>query len=280
MILKAASTIGVLGSGAHSAPRIIAALCNASISADQVAGLISQEPSLYARVLRVANSAYYGQSRSITTVERALVLLGLDAVRGIAAAACLDRTLVRAGSIELINMRALMHHSHATAAAADSLARIVHPGLAQEAFIAGLLHNLGVAAQIHLDSPGIRAILELRRNGDARGIRELELEQSSVSHEDCASVIFEAWQLPESLIAGTCHHHDPMQAPAPHRQLAALVNLGATLGLAAGNTYALEPTPSERNEQAMECLGLSGSQVDEVAESLPERVAELSAALK
>ena len=44
-----------------------------------------------------------------------------------------------------------MHHSHATAAAADSLARIVHPGLAQEAFIAGLLHNLGVAAQIHLE---------------------------------------------------------------------------------------------------------------------------------
>jgi len=101
-----------------------------------------------------------------------------------------------------------------------------------------------------------------------------------VSHEACASVIFEAWQLPENLVAGTCHHHDPMLAPEPHRKLAALINLGANLGLAAGSTYALELAPSERNEQAMDCLGLSSAQVDEVAEALPERVAELSAALK
>jgi HD-like signal output (HDOD) protein len=213
-ILKAASRIGILSGGAQSGPGIMAALCHPEVSATQIAALMAKEPSLYARVLRVANSAYYGHARSITTVERALVLLGLEAVCGIAAAACLDRTLARAGKDELVNMEALMRHRHATAVAADSLARINQPELASEAFIAGLLHNLGIVVQIRLDTRGIKAMLDLRRNRDIRDIRELESAQAVVRHEECAAVIFEAWQLPESLIAATCHHHDPMMAPS------------------------------------------------------------------
>src|ERR1700692_2204159 len=96
-ILRAAASLGVLGSGANSAPRIMGALCNPAVSPKQVAALVGREPALYARVLRVANSPYYGQSRSITTIDRALVILGTDAVRGIAAAACLDPRLRRRG---------------------------------------------------------------------------------------------------------------------------------------------------------------------------------------
>jgi HD-like signal output (HDOD) protein len=257
----------------------MAALCHPEVSATQVAALMAEEPSLYARVLRVANSAYYGQARSIGTVERALVLLGLEAVCGIAAAACLDRTLARAAKDELVNMEALMRHSHATAVAAGALARISQPELASEAFIAGLLHNLGIVVQIHLDTPGIEAMIDLRRNNDTRDIRELESARAAVSHEECAAAVCEAWQLPESLIAATSHHHDPMMAPEEHRKLAALVNLGATLGLAVGSTYALEPGPVERNACAMSILGLSGDQLDKIAVLLPERVGQLSAAL-
>jgi HD-like signal output (HDOD) protein len=152
--------------------------------------------------------------------------------------------------------------------------------LASEAFIAGLLHNLGIAVQLNLDTPGIQAMIQLRRDSDRRDIRELELEHAAVGHEDCGSVIFEAWQLPEPLIASARHHHAPLLAPEPHRALAALVNLGANLGLASGNTYTLEPTPIDRNTQIMASLGLSTENLDEVAVHLPERVAQLTAALQ
>jgi len=122
----------------------MAALCNSDVSPGEVESLVLGEPALYARVLRIANSAYYGQARSITTLSRAVVVLGLDAVRGIAAAACLDRTLPRGWKHPLVDMNAVVHHSVATAAAAEALARIRHPDLAAEAFVAGLLHkNLG-----------------------------------------------------------------------------------------------------------------------------------------
>ncbi|HLZ97140.1 MAG TPA: HDOD domain-containing protein [Steroidobacteraceae bacterium] len=278
-VLKAAASLGVLGTGANSAPRIMAALCNPQLDSKEVAALVGKEPALYARVLRVANSPYYGQSRSITTIDRALVVLGVDAVRGIAAAACLDRSLPRRGEDSLVDMTSVVRHSIATAASAESLARIRRPGLAGEAFIAGLLHNLGIVVQLQLDAPGIRAVIKLREAGDVRDMRTLEAECVAIGHEECIGVIFEAWQLPESLIAAARDHHDPMSAAPPHRELAALINLGANLGLAGGSTFALESAGAARNAPAMAWLELDDAQLDGVAVDMPARVAALRSAL-
>jgi HD-like signal output (HDOD) protein len=277
--MKAAAAIGVLGSGAEGVSHIMAILCNPDVNAGEVVALVGKEPALYARVLRVANSSYYGQSRSINTIDRALVLLGLDAVRGIAAAACLDRTVPRGGKYALIDMKALVQHSLATAAAAEALARIQHPALAPEAFIAGLLHNLGIIVQVHLDSPGIEAMIRERRQDATRDMRMLESERSIVGHEECVAVVFESWQLPESLVAAARHHHDPMAADESYRELAALVNLGANLGLAGGSTFTLEPAAVVRNVSAMAWLGLDDEALDGVAVALPARVLELRRAL-
>jgi HD-like signal output (HDOD) protein len=278
-ILKAAASLGVLGTGTNGAPRIMAALCNPEVSSREVAALVGKEPALYARVLRVANSPYYGQSRSITTIDRALVILGVDAVRGIAAAACLDRSLPRRGEDSVVDMKSLIQHSIATAASAESLARIRRPALAAEAFIAGLLHNLGIVVQLQLDAPGIRTMIKLREAGDIRDMRALELDCAAIGHEECVGVIFEAWQLPESLIAAARDHHDPMGAAAPHRELAALINLGANLGLAGGSTFGLEPSQVARNAPAMASLELDDDQLDGIAVDMPARVAALRSAL-
>ena len=278
-ILKAAASLGVLGTGTNGAPRIMAALCNPEVSSREVAALVGKEPALYARVLRVANSPYYGQSRSITTIDRALVVLGVDAVRGIAAAACLDRSLPRRGEDSVVDIKSLIRHSIATAASAESLARIRRPALAAEAFIAGLLHNLGIVVQLQLDAPGIRTMIKLREAGDVRDMRALELDCAAVGHEECVGVIFEAWQLPESLIAAARDHHDPMGAAQPHRELAALINLGANLGLAGGSTFGLEPSQVARNASAMASLELDDDQLDGIAVDMPARVAALRSAL-
>src|SRR5260370_17748636 len=110
-VRRAAASLVVLGTGANSAPRIMAALCNPEVGSRQVAALVGKEPALYARVLRVAISPYYGQSRSITTIDRALVVLGVDAERGIAPAACLARTLPRRAKDAVADMKSLIHHT-------------------------------------------------------------------------------------------------------------------------------------------------------------------------
>jgi len=62
-IVRAATSLGIIGGGAHAAHRILATLCDASLDARQIAEVIQREPGLAARVLKVANSAFYGSSR-------------------------------------------------------------------------------------------------------------------------------------------------------------------------------------------------------------------------
>ena len=278
-ILEAAESLGVVGSDACGAPQLLAALCSPDAGSAEVLGLMRREPALCARVLRVANSAYYGQSRNITSIDRALVLLGLDAVRGIAAAGCLSRTFRRGSPQSLLDLRSVLDHSLATAIAAESLARMRSPGLAADAFIAGLLHNLGIMVQMQLDQRGVEAIARLRGRLDNRDIRTLEAEHASVGHEQCIAVILDSWQLPAALIAATGHHHDPMSAPEPHRRLAAFTSLGAGLALTGGIAFTLEPQSPTCDGAAMECVGLSDADLASTALDLPARVREFGCSL-
>jgi HD-like signal output (HDOD) protein len=278
-ILKAAATSGILAPGSESTPRLMALLSDPKVDSSAIAALIAGQPSMYARILRVANSSYYGHARSITTIERALMVLGRDAVRSIAAATCFDRTMARLSRSGAVDMQAVARHSLATATAAQALGKLARPSLASEAFIAGLLHNLGIAVQAHLDPRGVEALMEAHRQGAAGGIRELETAYAAVGHEACLAVVFEAWQMPEALVAVAAHHHAPMQSPEPQRDLAALVNLGATLAVAICPGYPVEATNSGRHPAAVQWLGLTDAQFDAIAEPLPARVAELESAL-
>lgn len=277
-IRKAAASVGVLGAG-HAAPRILALLSDPRVNARDVAALISPEPGLSVRVLRIANSAFYGQSRGISTVEGALRLLGLDAVRGIAAAACMDRTLASKQGGWPMELKLLVRHSLATAIAARDLALRHGPQYAGDAFICGLLHNLGTAVQLQLDPAGLRAMLDARTAGFTGGMLALEEGRVSVGHERCLEVVFSAWTLPEALIAACCHHHDPLGAPAAYAELASLVHLGTCVALASGHTYALEPAAQAPLPAAMERLAISAEQLEQVAEQLSERVEALQSAL-
>ena len=278
-VLKAATALGVLGGGALSAPRILAALCNPAATLREVSSLIGSEPGLTARVLRVANSAYYGVARSVSTVDRALVVLGLDAVRGIAAAACLDRTVMRAQQGASIDRAALVRHSLAAAAAAEALARIRHRSLAPDAFIAGVLHNLGVPVQALVDPDGVNAFALAMQEDPAQDASLLERQCVLVSHEHCVEVIFESWSLPPALIASAGHHHHPTLAAEPHRALAVLLHLGLRVASETGNSFPLEPAGGGRDPALLARVGLTAADLDAVALSLPERLRELQAAL-
>jgi HD-like signal output (HDOD) protein len=277
-IRKAAANVGILGAS-HAAPRILSLLSNPRVNARDVAALVSQEPGLSVRVLRIANSAFYGQSRNIGTVENALRLLGLDAVRGIAAAACMDRTLSAQQGGGPIDLRLLVRHSLAAAIAARDLATRHCIELAGDAFIGGLLHKLGVTVQIQLDPQGVRAMLDARLEGVEGDLATLEGGRASIGHERCLEVVFMAWNLPDALVAACCHHHNPAEAPGAYGALASLVHLGACLALSSGHTWALEPMGHAPAPAALAILGIEAGELEHISATLPDRVLALQSAL-
>ncbi|MBK6673230.1 MAG: HDOD domain-containing protein [Proteobacteria bacterium] len=272
-IVRAASSLGVIAGGANTAHRILAALCDASLDARQIAEVIQREPALSVRVLKVANSAFYGSSRNVGTLDRALMLLGLDSVRGIAAAACLDRSVARRSQQAPIDPRALALHSVASAFAAEALARRSGRAAATEAFMSALLHDFGVPVQERVDSAGVTKLLEaLARDPEAQ-VGELEAQLVQVGHGRCAEVVFENWRLPQSIVLATRYHDDPSRAPEPARDLTTLVHLGVQLALEAGFTHPLEPRLLRLpREPLLKALNLEPDAVTSIMEGLSERV--------
>jgi hypothetical protein len=167
----------------------------------------------------------------------------------------------------------LINHCVASAFAAEQLARRSGRGSASEAFMAALLHDFGVPVQELLDPPGVAALVQALRSRPDGDAMQLEAELVQVSHAHCAQVIFEGWQMPDSIVQAALHHDDPAKAPAAARGLTTLVHLGIRIALDAGFTYPLEPRHFRvAVEPLLESLGLDARVPAEIAEGLSERV--------
>jgi HD-like signal output (HDOD) protein len=281
-IVAAARALGAAGGAV--ATRIMSTLQRDDVEPREVAELVELEPTLAARVLKVANSAYYGRSGSIGTIDGALAVLGLNAVKGIAAAACLDRMLPGRGEQAAALGRQLARHGLASAAAAQLLARrSAHAELAHDAFMAAILHDLGVAIQHRLDAAGLTALsgwaAGTGRRSDADALRQAEMRFVGATHERCAQVAFASWNLPAALSAVAASHHAPLEASGSVRPLAALVHLGHRLATQAGHGVDSEPAEHGPVDGVLAAAGVSADAFESVAQALPDTAAALIAAL-
>jgi HD-like signal output (HDOD) protein len=276
-ILEAATTLRMINAGPDSPASLLPLLCDDNVGADEMAARIEAQPLLSARVLQVANSPYYGQAKTVANIQRALLLLGINAVRGIAAAACVNQVMPHRSTC-LPDIPAILRHSLATAIAGEMLATMTHPLLARDAFLAGLLHNLGIVLQSSLDPAGTTALLAARKSQPTEPIRTLEAQCSLLSHEECAGVLFDAWQLPDYFVESARHHHVLGESQPTHRILANLVCASASVALSCGNTYSLEPAAPETDYAWLSELGLYERHIETVKLDLPQRVALLSGA--
>jgi HD-like signal output (HDOD) protein len=278
-LLQAAESLRLAGSAAGDSAQLMRLLCDAGIGADELSLRIERDGVLCARVLKIANSPYYGQQRSVTTIRRALLILGLHAVRGIVAAACLDHTIMPRVAA-LPDVPAVLRHSLATGIASEMLAAARAPGLICEAFIAGALHNLGILVHASVDPVGVRAMVQARAlevvTKESREIRLLEQDHGAMGHEEAIASVFDAWQLPHSIVEAARHHHRPSEAAPEHRALAGIVGTAAHLALAAGNTFSLEPAfiPAIASDPAAGLLELSPPDLARLTEELQVRLSQ------
>jgi HD-like signal output (HDOD) protein len=279
-IIEAANKPGVLGAGAAAASVVLATLYGPEAGVREIAAVIGREPGMTARVLRVANSPLYGQSRTVGTIEHAVLLLGLDAVRSIAAAACMRDAILRTTPSGPVDGAALLRHSIGTALAARTLSSLNSAAPAEDAFVAGLLHDLGLTVLERLRPDSIAAVMTELRTGPARDSSALEEERIGISHARCAAVVFESWHLPRALVSAAAHHHDPWRAPGEHVALAAIVSVADELTRTCGLGFVCEASPAAAAvDDASAVLGLSRDDLDGVAAGLPARLAELERAL-
>ena len=203
--------------------RIIELVEDPKATADDLHGVISHDPALGTRILKVVNSAFYGLPGQIGSLNRAIVLLGLNAVKNIAIAASLAK-LFRGGEIcEGFNARDLWTHCVATATASRMIAHRLKLPLKDEAFLAGLIHDIGIMVEVQAVREGFIAALGKMQADPTMTLREAEAEVLGADHEDFGTGVCKLWEVPRCVRRG---HGVPPPPLGPARGSAAIGERG------------------------------------------------------
>src|SRR4051812_21747730 len=129
-------------------------------SAAQLHKIIAHDPALVTRILKVVNSSFYGLPGQIGSIERAIVLLGLNAVKNIAVAASLGQLFRGVTLCEGFNAKDLWTHCVGVAVVARHLAREMKAPIADEAFLAGMIHDIGILVELQVWPDKLRQACE------------------------------------------------------------------------------------------------------------------------
>ena len=234
--------------------RVRAVLDDATSSHEDVAAAIATDPALSARLLRIANSAFYGRPGSIATVSRAVGLLGTQQVHDLV----LATTVIQAFG-DLANGAGSPHefwiNSLRTACAAKLLAEHCHILDSERLFVAGLLAQVGLLLLY-------RALPEqMARLGSAsdQGIGDVAARQRAQLGFDYAELgaeLFDTWQLPQALVAPIRHHSVPSSA-AEGLLETSIVHIAAHLSDAEHQGRHSEQLLEGLDDRAWEIAGMS-----------------------
>ncbi|MFI5114112.1 MAG: HDOD domain-containing protein [Terriglobales bacterium] len=221
-----------------SLPAVVAPLLNYlqqpidSLQVNEVARFISQDESLAARCLHLANSPLFGRWQAVETVRGAVVSLGLRRMREIATSCCLlDLTPKECP----MDPTLFWEHSLGVALACRHFARQIGYADPDKAYLAGLLHDFGVVMVFWVAPAECATAIALATE---RHIPLVEAEQEvlGVTHTEVGRVLAEKWHMPPDIIQVITWHHDVERA-TEHRALVALVALSDLLCRMSGIGY-------------------------------------------
>ena len=191
--------------------------------------IIKPDPALTANLLRLANSAYFGLRRQVTSVRQAVSLLGIDRVFEIAAGASFTRVLPKQIPGYEIDATTYFTHCLAVGAMAEDLSKRLEMKDVEMVFTAGLLHDIGKLA---IGSFLIRDRHAVNDALSKQGARFIDVEKEIVgtTHEEVGGLMVEEWHLPESFLYAVKQHHHPEEAPdGADRKLADLIHVADSL---------------------------------------------------
>jgi len=258
------------------ARKLLEVMADDGASATDVTEVLSSDQALASKVLRLVNSSFYGLSGQIGTVSRGVVVMGFSALRNLALGLGVASTIQKAA--RGLDVAPFWQHAITTAAAARTIAER-SPGRAdpEEAFIAGLLHDLGTLL-LEMVAPGYTA--QIASTADTE-ILDAEQAHLGITHTKAGQKLLRHWRLPEPLGQAVRFHHHPDAFASDPSGLTATVALADAVAQVFGHSGEAS-TGFERILAVAGHLGLSlrdtGSLLARTSESIAHTVAFLQIA--
>ena len=201
--------------------RVMQIVSNPLTTAEDLNQVISLDQALTFKVLRLANSAYYGFPKEITTITQAVTILGFNTIRNLALSVSVHKMLFVDRERSLFSYRDFWKHCVAVGVCARILARRVGYKSEENAFTAGLLHDIGKSLLERVDHASFLNAIEKSRE-TKRSLWLVEQELLGVDHAAVGSRLAEIWNLPADLRLAIERQHEPAASGPPDPLVAAV----------------------------------------------------------
>jgi putative nucleotidyltransferase with HDIG domain len=182
--------------------------------------VISLDPVLVGRVLKLINSAYYGLGQQVTSLVRAIIMLGINTVKNLALSTAVMGNLSPQKNLQGLNMEGFWRHSLCVGVAAKILAkqRGIDAKQTEEYFTAGLLHDIG---KIPLNAVLAKEYMLTVSAADRERISLFRAEEKNlgINHNAAGAMIVKAWRLEGPVGEVVVHHHACTEYSGPHKDI-------------------------------------------------------------
>ena len=232
--------------------------------------VISLDPVLTGQVLKLINSAYYSLVNKVTSLTRAIIMLGLNTVKNLALSTAIIRSVGQVKKSKALPIKEFWAHSIGVGVMAKLLA--VERGLPlaerEEYFVAGLLHDLG---KIPFGDEYAEVLIHARTTREP--LIHLEQRVMGIDHEEVGQMIASKWKLNAIITDAICHHHSPLLVIPEHQALVATVALADFYMCLFDIGYAGNRFPDEEQlAPLLEMCGLEWCSVANLAEAVDAEI--------
>lgn len=242
--------------------QVIAMVGNPNISSAKLAKIISLDAPLVSKILKVVNSAYYGLPRKISTITQATVVLGFNAIKNIVLTTSVFTVFNKNGLISRFDRKKFWEHSIGCATASKILSKKNRLCLPEEAFIAGLIHDIGKIVLDQFLHQEFEEILNLVQKKNV-SIQEAEKEILGIDHCQIGEWLCDKWNFPRQIQESVAYHHSPEVATV-NRKMVTIVHLGNAISRSEGLGFSGDSQPVIINPDHLELVNIKEEELTDI----------------
>lgn len=261
------------------AAKMMALANSINVTPTELTKSLKLDPVLAAKVLRLVNSTYFDLSVKIVSLERAVIILGLNTIKNLVLSAAVLAQMKLHRRKQVIDSSRFWKHSLTVGAASRLIARLrmVNKNIIEDYFIAGLLHDLGLLAESQIFPLEMQLIL-----ADLDQVGLVQAEEThlcGLSHGSVARILAERWSLSPDLTEAMATHHQP-DPDGEYAELCQTVCLANVICNNNGYGVTENPPHQEIDPSTAAALGIDEEAVGDILESLESEIEKATEFLK